>query len=72
MGKTALLDSAGRRAEELRLSVLSTAGVPSETHMAFAGLHRLLRPHLAGIGDLPGSQQTGAAGVETIGTSPVK
>ncbi len=58
MGKTALLDWAGRRAEELGLSVLSTAGVPSETHMAFAGLHRLLRPHLAGIGDLPGPQQT--------------
>src|SRR6266540_4264881 len=57
MGKTALLDWAGRRAEELGLSVLSTAGVPSETHMAFAGLHRLLRPHLAGIGDLPGPQQ---------------
>jgi hypothetical protein len=58
MGKTVLLDWAGRRAEELGLSVLSTAGVPSETHMAFAGLHRLLRPHLAGIGDLPGPQQT--------------
>ena len=25
--------------------------------MAFAGLHRLLRPYLAGIGDLPGPQQ---------------
>jgi AAA ATPase domain len=58
MGKTVLLDWAGSRAEELGLGVLSTAGVPSEGHMAFAGLHRLLRPHLAGIGDLPGPQQT--------------
>jgi DNA-binding CsgD family transcriptional regulator/tetratricopeptide (TPR) repeat protein len=57
IGKTALLDWANDRAEELGLGVLSTAGVPSEAHMAFAGVHRLLRPHLARIGDLPGPQQ---------------
>lgn len=58
IGKTVLLDWAALRAEELGLSVLSTAGVPSEAHMAFAGLHRLLRPHLSRIGELPRPQQT--------------
>jgi DNA-binding CsgD family transcriptional regulator len=58
IGKTALLDRAAQRAEELGLSVLSTAGVPSEAHMAFAGLHRLLRPHLSRVSELPGPQQT--------------
>ena len=38
------------------MTVLRTAGVPSETQMAFAGLHRLLRPHLQKLADLPGPQ----------------
>ena len=58
IGKTALLDQAALRADELGLSVLSTAGVPSEAHMPFAGLHRLLRPHLSRISELPRPQQT--------------
>ena len=70
IGKTALLEWADLRAEELGLSVLSTAGVPSEAHMAFAGLHRLLRPHLSRIGELPRPQQTAlslAFGLDTGG-----
>ena len=58
IGKTALLDQAALRADEHGLSVLSTAGVPSEAQMAFAGLHRLLRPHLSRIGELPRPQRT--------------
>jgi hypothetical protein len=40
-----------------RMMVLRTAGVPSETTMPFAGLGRLLRPHLQRIVDLPGPQR---------------
>src|SRR6266542_63640 len=58
IGKTALLERAAACAEELGLTVLSTAGVPSEAQMAFAGLHRLLRTHLSRIGELPGRQRT--------------
>jgi DNA-binding CsgD family transcriptional regulator len=56
LGKSALLDEAERRATRLGMTVLRTAGVPSESQMAFAGLHRLLRPHLTKIANLPGPQ----------------
>jgi DNA-binding CsgD family transcriptional regulator len=36
--------------------VLTTAGVPVEANLPFAGLHRLLRPVLRGIDDLPEPQ----------------
>jgi len=57
IGKSSLLDWAAARAEELGMTVLRTAGATSETQMAFAGLHRLLRPHLAGLEDLPAPQR---------------
>jgi predicted ATPase len=57
IGKTTLLDAAAQRAVGRRMMVLRTAGVPSETAMPFAGLDRLLRPHLHGIADLPGPQR---------------
>ena len=56
IGKSALLAEAERRAGDLAIGVLRTAGVPSERRMAFAGLHRLLAPHIDGIPDLPGPQ----------------
>jgi DNA-binding CsgD family transcriptional regulator len=37
--------------------VLATAGVHSETHLPFAGLHRLLRPLLADLEGLPPPQR---------------
>ena len=43
LGKSALLAEAASHAADRGLTVLTTAGVPSETQMAFAGLHRLLR-----------------------------
>jgi hypothetical protein len=57
IGKSALLGEARRRAERLRMPVLSTSGAPFETQMPFAGLHRLLRPMLHGIGALPERQR---------------
>ncbi len=57
IGKTSLLEWAARRAEQLEVNVLRTAGAPSEAQMAFAGLHRLLRPHLARRDDLPPPQR---------------
>jgi predicted ATPase len=57
LGKSALLDEAARRASDLGMSVLTTAGVPSERQMAFARLHRLLQPDFPRIADLPGPQR---------------
>ena len=53
IGKSALLGEARRRAEKLGVLVLSTSGVPFETQMPFAGLHRLLRPLSHEVGALP-------------------
>lgn len=61
IGKSALLEEAERRARELGITILKTAGVPSERQMAFAGLHRLLRPYSAGIADLPAPQAAALA-----------
>jgi hypothetical protein len=46
VGKTALLEYLARRAAECR--VVQTAGLESETELAFAGLHQLCAPMLAG------------------------
>ncbi|MDN5857468.1 MAG: LuxR C-terminal-related transcriptional regulator [Pseudonocardia sp.] len=54
VGKSALLDDAVDRAEGMR--VLRTQGVESESPLAFAALHRLLRPVLAHLGRLPARQ----------------
>src|SRR4051794_9872005 len=44
IGKSRLLSEAERTARERRMTVLTTAGVLSEAHLPFAGLHQLLRP----------------------------
>ena len=54
VGKTALLQYLIRRAAECR--VVQTAGVESEMELAFAGLHQLCAPLLAGLEDLPERQ----------------
>jgi DNA-binding CsgD family transcriptional regulator len=46
IGKSALLDHAGARGRALGMRTLATAGVESESELAFAGLHQLLRPIL--------------------------
>jgi DNA-binding CsgD family transcriptional regulator len=55
IGKTALLAAAAARSKGV--SVLRTAGAQSETGLAFAGLHQLLRPVLTWRDRLPGPQR---------------
>ena len=56
-GKTALLLDARRAAAARGMRILATSGVESEAHLAFAGLHRLLRPLVHGIPALPAPQR---------------
>ncbi len=44
IGKSRLLAKAEEAARERGMTVLTTAGVQSEAHLPFAGLHQLLRP----------------------------
>jgi DNA-binding CsgD family transcriptional regulator/tetratricopeptide (TPR) repeat protein len=57
IGKTALLAVASATASSKSMSVLRTAGAQSETGLAFAGLHQLLRPVLTRLDHLPGPQR---------------
>jgi predicted ATPase len=57
IGKSALLDHARKRASGLGARVLETVGVESEAELAFAGLHRLLRPISKRIDSLPAPQR---------------
>jgi len=54
IGKSTLLAAARDRADGAGMSVLSAAGVQSEAHLPFAGLHQLLQPLLSDLGALPG------------------
>jgi DNA-binding CsgD family transcriptional regulator len=76
MGKTVLLDYAVGRARSAGLRVLSVTGRESESRLAFAGLHRLLRPVLSGAADLPARQAqalTGALGLaaDAVASDPL-
>src|SRR5216684_669908 len=53
IGKSALLEVASRAAIDREFGVLTTGGVESEARLAFAGLHRLLRPALDELDRLP-------------------
>jgi DNA-binding CsgD family transcriptional regulator len=55
MGKSALLEDTAARAADIR--VLRTAGLEAESALAFAALHRLLRPALSGLGAVPAPQR---------------
>ena len=55
MGKSALLDDTAARASGFR--VLRTSGLEAESALAFAALHRLLRPALDALGGLPTPQR---------------
>src|SRR5919108_4405473 len=52
IGKSRLLSEAERAARERGMAVLTTAGVQSEAHLPFAGLHQLLRPVRDRAGEL--------------------
>jgi DNA-binding CsgD family transcriptional regulator len=56
MGKTVLLADAAERARSAGTRVLSVTGRESESRLAFAGLHQLLRPVLSSAAGLPGRQ----------------
>jgi hypothetical protein len=59
IGKTALLEVTLSEARSHGYKVLVTAGVESEAHLPFAGLHQLVRPISSGIDGLPGPQKAG-------------
>ena len=54
IGKTALLDAVGERADGMRL--LRCVGIEAEHELAFAGMHQLVRPCLDLIDHLPPPQ----------------
>jgi DNA-binding CsgD family transcriptional regulator len=57
VGKTALLDAMDRRSSDLGWRVLRTEGTPSETRLPLAALHRLLRPVMGTVDELPAPQR---------------
>src|SRR6201997_4439156 len=70
MGKTALLADAAERARSAGMLVLSVAGRESESNLAFAGLHQLLRPVLSGAAGLPGRQAQALLGALGLAADP--
>ncbi len=71
MGKTVLLADAADRARSVGLRVLSVTGRESESRLAFAGLHQLLRPVLSGAADLPARQAQALKGALGLAADPV-
>jgi DNA-binding CsgD family transcriptional regulator len=57
VGKSRLLSEAATFARDRGFTVVSTTGVQSEAHLAFAGLHQLLRPVRSSMERLPGMQR---------------
>ena len=57
VGKSALLAVAAARGESEGVRLLSVSGVRSEAHIAFAGLHQMLRPLLERVQRLPWPQR---------------
>ena len=53
IGKSALVEALADEARARGTAVLATAGVPSEAHLPFAGLHQLLDPVIGHVDDLP-------------------
>src|ERR1700689_75290 len=70
MGKTALLTDAAGRARSSGTRVLSVTGRESESRLAFAGLHQLLRPVLSSAADLPGRQAQALVGAFGLPADP--
>ncbi|MEV0017387.1 helix-turn-helix transcriptional regulator [Streptomyces tendae] len=58
VGKSTLLDLAVRRTRGAGHPVLRAVGSESERHLAFAGLHQLLRPVLGDLDGLPARQRS--------------
>jgi DNA-binding CsgD family transcriptional regulator len=71
MGKTVLLADAAGRARSAGIRVLSVTGRESESNLAFAGLHQLLRPVLSSAASLPGRQAQALTGALGQAAGPV-
>jgi DNA-binding CsgD family transcriptional regulator len=71
MGKTVLLADAVGRALSAGMRVLSVTGRESESRLAFAGLHQLLRPVLPRAAALPERQAQALRGALGLAADPV-
>jgi len=70
IGKSRLLAVAAGLARERGFRVLSATGVQSEAHLAFAGLHQLLRPLRFRVADLPATQRAALDAAFGLGKDP--
>ena len=70
MGKTVLLAGAAGRARLAGMRVLPVTGRESESRLAFAGLHQLLRPVLSSAADLPVRQARALLGALGLDADP--
>src|ERR1700733_3052603 len=71
MGKTVLLADAAERAQSAGIKVLPVTGRESESKLAFAGLHQLLRPVLPTAVSLPSRQEQALLGALGLAEDPV-
>src|SRR5580693_2486862 len=71
MGKTILLADVVERARSAGMRVLSVTGRESESKLAFAGLHQLLRPVLSSAAGLPGRQAQALLAALGLAADPV-
>jgi len=71
IGKSALLADLARSAGSSGMRVLSATGRESESSLAFAGLHQLMRPVLARASRLPGRQAGALLGAVGVAPDPV-
>ena len=70
MGKTVLLADTAERAQAAGMRVLRVTGRESESRLAFAGLHQLLRPVLSSAAGLPGRQARALLGALGLSEDP--
>ena len=70
IGKSRLLAVTAGFARERGFTVLSTTGVQSEAHLAFAGLHQLLRPLRFHSANLPAAQRAVLDAAFGLGQEP--
>jgi DNA-binding CsgD family transcriptional regulator len=70
MGKSVLLADTAERARAAGIRVLPVTGRESESKLAFAGLHQLLRPVLPAAAGLPGRQARALLGALGLDADP--
>jgi len=70
MGKSVLLADTAERARAAGMRALPVTGREAESRLAFAGLHQLLHPVLAGAAGLPARQAQALAGALGLAADP--